>query len=82
MSVASSQCRPMQGSRSMMLKSEAEQEAIRRWRELPRHERKTPDQAAAFAHTLMADIEFETSADRYAFIKRWLQRDLSVRGGL
>jgi hypothetical protein len=65
-----------------MLKAEAEQEAIRRWRELPRHERKTDEQAAAFALTLMDDIVFDTSADRYQFIKRWLQRDLSLRGGL
>jgi len=65
-----------------MLKAEAEREAIRRWRELPRHERKTDEQAAAFARIILDDLDFETSADRYQFVKRWLQKDLAVRGGL
>lgn len=65
-----------------MTKIEAEREAIRRWRELPRHERKTNEQAAAFAATLVEDLPFETSADRYTFLKGWLQKDLLLRGGL
>jgi hypothetical protein len=65
-----------------MLKVEAEKEAIRRWRELPRHERKDADQAASFAMTLLGDIDFPTSADRYQIIKGWLQKDLALRGGL
>ncbi|RYE08096.1 MAG: hypothetical protein EOP22_14930 [Hyphomicrobiales bacterium] len=65
-----------------MLKTEAEQECIRRWRELPRGLRSTPDQAASFAVVLMDSVVFETSGDRYSFIRGWLQRDLLLRGGL
>jgi hypothetical protein len=65
-----------------MLKAEAERECIRRWRELPRSERARNDQAASFATTLLADIDFPTSADRLSFIRGWLQRDLLLRGGL
>ena len=65
-----------------MLKTEAERESIRRWRELPRPERATNEQAAAFATLLMDDIDFPTSGDRYSFIRGWLQRDLLLRGGL
>jgi len=66
----------------MMQKAEAERECIRRWRELPRSERQTNDQAAAFATSLLEDVVFPTSADRYTFIRGWLQRDLQLRGGL
>ena len=65
-----------------MLKTEAEQECIRRWRELPKVERATNEQAASFATRLMDEIIFTTSGDRYAFIRGWLQRDLLLRGGL
>ncbi len=65
-----------------MLKADAEREAIRRWRELPKQERKSNDQAASFAMKILADIEFTTSANRYEMIKRWLQKDLALRGGL
>ncbi len=65
-----------------MQKMEAERECIRRWRELPKGQRATNEQAADFATMLMADIDFTTSGDRYSFIRGWLQRDLSLRGGL
>jgi hypothetical protein len=65
-----------------MLKIDAERECIRRWRDLPRQERSTNDQAAAFAAALMRDIFFTTSGDRYSFIRGWLQRDLQLRGRL
>ncbi|MEO6014509.1 MAG: hypothetical protein ABIQ30_13110 [Devosia sp.] len=64
------------------MKADAERECIRRWRELPRGERATLDQAAAFAQSLMPEIVFETSGDRYHFIRSWLQRDLQLRGTL
>ena len=67
---------------AMMLKTEAERECIRRWRELPRPERSTNDQASAFATRLMDDIDFPTSSSRHSFIRGWLQRDLLLRGGL
>lgn len=66
----------------MMLKMAAERECIRRWRELPRQERSSNDQAASFATLLMDDIDFPTSGDRHSFIRGWLQRDLLLRGGL
>jgi hypothetical protein len=65
-----------------MLKADAERECIRRWRELPKGLRSTQDQAASFARVLMEDVEFDTSGDRQSFIREWLQRDLSLRGGL
>jgi hypothetical protein len=65
-----------------MLKAEAERECIRRWRELPRNERATLDQATAFAASLMSQIDFATSGDRLHFIRGWLQRDLQLRGTL
>lgn len=63
-------------------KHEAERECIRRWRDLPRPERSTNEQAAMFARLLVDEIVFATSGDRYAFIRGWLQRDLLLRGGL
>jgi hypothetical protein len=66
----------------VMLKSEAERECIRRWRELPRAERATNSQAAAFAASLVDEMIFVTSGDRYRFIRGWLERDLELRGGL
>ena len=66
----------------MMLKTEAERECIRRWRDLPRPERSTNDQASLFATRLMDDIAFPTTGDRHTFIRGWLQRDLLLRGGL
>jgi hypothetical protein len=66
----------------MMLKTEAERECIRRWRNLPRQDRSTNDQATVFATRLMDDVDFPTSGDRHSFIRSWLQRDLLLRGGL
>ena len=66
----------------MMLKSEAERECIRRWRELPKTERATNSQAAAFAASLMGENLFVTTGDRYRIICGWLERDLLLRGGL
>lgn len=65
-----------------MLKTEAERECIRRWRDLPRQDRSTNDQATLFATRLMDDIDFPTSGDKQLFIRGWLQRDLLLRGGL
>jgi hypothetical protein len=66
----------------MMAKMEAERECIRRWRELPKPERSTADQASHFATRLLEDISFATSGDQHSFIRGWLQRDLLLRGGL
>jgi hypothetical protein len=66
----------------MLSKPEAERECIRRWRELPRDRRSTPEQAADYAVTLMDEIAFATSGDRLHFIRGWLQRDLQLRGKL
>ncbi len=66
----------------MLLKADAERECIRRWRELPKGQRARGDQAAAFAASLVDEIVFETSRNRYDLIRGWLQRDLELRGGL
>ena len=65
-----------------MTKGEAEIECIRRWRELPKPERTTLDQAAAFAAALLPEVDFSTSGNRAHLIRGWLQRDLQLRGGL
>ena len=65
-----------------MLKIHAELECIRRWRTLPKDQRSNYDQAAAYASTLLDQIDFPTSGDRYHFIRGWLQRDLQLRGTL
>jgi len=65
-----------------MLKADAERECIRRWRALPREQRSTLDQAAAFATSLVGEVDFPTSGDRAHFIRGWLLRDLQLRGGL
>ncbi len=66
----------------MMAKMEAERECIRRWRDLPKPERSTNDQASRFATQLLDDVSFATSGDKHTFIRGWLQRDLLLRGGL
>ena len=65
-----------------MLKIDAERECIRRWRNLPKEQRSNYDQAAAFAASLLDEIDFPTSGDRYHFIRGWLQRDFQLRGTL
>jgi hypothetical protein len=65
-----------------LLKIDAERECIRLWRELPRQQRATAEQATTFAKALFEQVSFPTSGDRYAFIRGWLLRDLQLRGGL
>ena len=66
----------------LLLKIDAERECVRRWRTLPKDQRSTYEQAAAFATSLLDEIDFPTSGDRYHFIRGWLQRDLQLRGTL
>jgi hypothetical protein len=66
----------------LMPKPAAERECIRRWRTLPRDQRSSYEQAATFATSLLDEIDFPTSGDRYHFIRGWLQRDLQLRGTL
>jgi hypothetical protein len=73
--------RVAEGMSVMMLKTEAERECVRRWRDLPKQDRSTSDQAALFATLLMDDVDFPTSGNRQSFIRSWLQRDLLLRGG-
>lgn len=62
-----------------MLKEQAKEEALRRWRALPKSERTTADQAAAFAMRLAMseDLRFRGSGDLYQHIKGWLANDLT-----
>ncbi|MBA9063903.1 hypothetical protein GGQ91_003304 [Methylobacterium fujisawaense] len=58
-----------------MLMEDAKREAVRRWRELPLSERRTDEQAAAFAMKLhhSGELRFRCSGDPYQHIKGWLQ---------
>jgi len=66
----------------LMLKADAERECIRLWRTLPREQRTSYEQAANFATSLLDEVDFPTSGNRYSFIRSWLQRDLQLRGTL
>lgn len=54
-----------------MLKEQAKEEALRRWRALPKRERTTTDQADTFAMRLAMSghIRFLSSGDLYLHIK-------------
>lgn len=59
-----------------MTKDEAKAEALRRWRELPEDERRTPDQAQVFAATLADQLDFRTMGNERKVIAAWLLREL------
>ena len=57
-------------------KDEAEREAIRRWYQLPPHERLTYEDAEAYSWRLADDLEVRTITDRRKLIAAWLIREL------
>lgn len=59
-----------------MTKDEAHREVLRQWRQLPVQDRRTFEQATAFAAAVTPAIEFETMGSRQRMIAAWLQRDL------
>ena len=60
----------------MMTKHEAEQEAIRRFRQLPFHERQEIEDAEAYSKRLEMELEFQTITNRQKLIAAWLIREL------
>ena len=61
-----------------MTKDEAQQEATRRWRELPLANQ-TIVNAVEFAKVLAPALEFHTLGDREKMIVAWLVRDIEQR---
>jgi hypothetical protein len=59
-----------------LTKDEAHREVLRQWRQLPVQDRRTFEQAVAFAAVVTPAIEFETMGSRQRMIAAWLQRDL------
>jgi hypothetical protein len=59
-----------------LTKDEARTEALRRWRELPPGDRRTHEQAAAFATQLARELDFRTMSEVQKVIMAWLVRDM------
>jgi hypothetical protein len=55
-----------------MLKADAQRAVIRAWLALPADERKTKEQAVAFATTAAHRFKFRYKGDRYQLIQIWL----------
>ncbi len=62
-----------------LTKDEAHREALRRWRELPIMNRQTHEQAAQFAASLAAELDFHTMGNRERIVAAWLVRDIAER---
>ena len=66
-----------------MNQEDAEREIIREWRALPKEQRQTEAQAAAFAMAIAHKYKFRGgTADPYQTINAWLRRDMSLTRGL
>jgi hypothetical protein len=62
---------------------DARHEIIREWRSLPKEQRQTDEQAAAFAMQIKDKYKFSSeSADPYQTIKGWLLSYRSLTRGL
>ena len=55
-----------------MLKADAQKAIVREWFSLPADERKTKEQAVAFAMTAAHRFKFRYKGDRYQLIQIWL----------
>ena len=62
--------------RGLLTKDEAQQEAVRRWHELPPTERQTHVQAQVFAASLADDLDFRTMGNERKVIAAWLVREI------
>jgi hypothetical protein len=62
--------------RGRLTKDEAQQESLRRWRELPEDERQTHTDAKVFAAGLAEVLDFRTMANERKIIEAWLIREL------
>jgi hypothetical protein len=59
-----------------MTKDEAEREAIRRFSQLPPHERQQYEDAEAYSKRLEAELDFHTVTNKQKLIAAWLVRDM------
>jgi hypothetical protein len=59
-----------------MTNTEGEQEALRRWRQLPLDQRSRFEDAEAYAVRLDLELDFPTVISRHRLIAAWLMRDL------
>ena len=59
-----------------MNKNDAETEAVRLWRELPKQNRSDHEHAIAFAELIAKRLPFETVGDHDKIVAAWLLRDL------
>lgn len=59
-----------------MRQEEARREIVRLWRALPPDQRRTEEQAAAFARAIQGEFEFRVTGDRYQVVKHWLLEHL------
>lgn len=57
-------------------RQDAERESIRRWLQLPPHNRRTCEDAEAYAARLAVDLDFFTVTSRQRLIAAWLIREL------
>jgi hypothetical protein len=62
----------MGGKEQAMLRADAQRAIIREWLALPADERKTKDQAVAYAMTAADRFKFRYKGDRYQLIQVWL----------
>jgi hypothetical protein len=60
------------GKEQAMLRADAQRAIIREWLALPADERKTKDQAMAYAMTAADRFKFRYKGDRYQLIQVWL----------
>ena len=59
-----------------MDKAAAETLVVGRWRSLPAAQRKTIEQAMAFAEAIAAEVSFETLGNPRSIIRAWVIREL------
>lgn len=59
-----------------MDKAAAETLVVGRWRSLPAAQRKTIEQAMAFAEAVSAEMSFETLGNPRSIIRAWVIREL------
>jgi hypothetical protein len=66
---------PQQGTMPMT-KDEAQREAIRRFRQLPLHQRQQIEDAEAYSKRLEMELDFHTVTNRQKLIAAWLIREI------
>ncbi len=57
-------------------KQDAEREVLRRWSQLPPHQRLSYEDAEAYAKRLDAELDFRTMTSKEKLIAAWLIREI------